>query len=71
MDPKSLVAKNLRRIRLELDITQEEIAHRAGLSVGYVGSIERAEAMASIAIVDQIANGLGIDPGELMRRNTP
>jgi transcriptional regulator with XRE-family HTH domain len=68
MDPKSLVATNLRRIRQALGITQEELAHRSDLSVRYIGAVERAEASASITIIDQIATALGVDPGELLRR---
>ena len=41
MDLKEIMAVNLRRKRHDLQMTQEELAERAGLSARYVGAIER------------------------------
>ena len=35
------MARNLRQIRHDKKLTQEELADRAGLSMRYVGAIER------------------------------
>ena len=59
---------NLRRKRHDLDLTQEELAERAGLSARYVGAIERGDVSASVTVLGQIAEALGIEPGELLRR---
>lgn len=40
MDLKEVMAINLCRIRHAKEMTQEELADRAGLSVRYVGAIE-------------------------------
>ncbi|MCS3926139.1 DNA-binding transcriptional regulator YiaG [Bradyrhizobium elkanii] len=40
MDLKEVMAINLRRIRHKKEMTQEELADGAGLSVRYVGAIE-------------------------------
>lgn len=67
MNLNEIVAANLRRIRHERQLTQEELAHRAGLSPRYVGSIERTRVSISITILSRLAETLGIDPRELLR----
>ncbi len=56
------MAINMRRIRNDLELTQEELAARAGLSMRYVGSIERARVSASVTVLGRIAEALQIDP---------
>jgi len=68
MDLNEIMATNLRRKRHELDMTQEELAERAGLSARYVGAIERGDVSASVTVLGQIAEALGIEPGDLLRR---
>ncbi len=71
MDLKETMAVNLRRIRHEKNLTQEELAERTNLSMRYVGSIERGKVSASVTVLGQIAEALDIDPCELLRRNIP
>ena len=59
---------NLRRKRQDQHMTQEELAERAGLSVRYVGAIERGDVSASVTVLGQIAEALGVEPGDLLRR---
>lgn len=61
---------NLRLLRQEREITQEELADRTGLSSRYVGSIERARVSASITVLEKLATALSIDPCELIRSRT-
>lgn len=67
MDLKEVMAINLRRMRHDRDMTQEELADRAGLSARYVGAIERADVSASVTVLGQIAEALAVDPGELVK----
>ena len=48
MDLKDAMATNLRRERHAKEMTQEELADRAGLSSRYLGSIERGAVSASV-----------------------
>ncbi|SFA94735.1 Helix-turn-helix [Rhizobium sp. NFR07] len=68
MDLKEVMARNLRRARHDKKLTQEELADRAGLSMRYVGSIERGDVSASVTVLGQIADALGIEPGELLKK---
>ncbi|QYM74491.1 helix-turn-helix transcriptional regulator [Pseudochrobactrum sp. Wa41.01b-1] len=69
MDLKEVMARNLRRIRHAKNLTQEELADRAGLSMRYVGAIERGDVSASVTVLGQIADALEVDPGELLKRS--
>jgi len=68
MDLKDAMAINLRRVRHENHLTQEELAERAGLSARYIGAIERAAVSASVTVLGRIAEALGVDPGDLLRK---
>ena len=61
---------NLRRKRHDQQMTQEELAERAGLSARYVGAIERGDVSASVTVLGRIAQALGVEPGELLRRSS-
>ncbi|MCY1562273.1 helix-turn-helix domain-containing protein [Rhizobium leucaenae] len=68
MDLKEVMAVNLRRIRHGKKMTQEELAHRTGLSVRHIGDIERATVSASVTALGKISEGLGVDPSELLAK---
>ena len=70
MDLKEIMAMNLRRKRHDRHMTQEELAERAGLSARYVGAIERGDVSASVTVLGQIAEALGVEPGDLLLRRS-
>jgi transcriptional regulator with XRE-family HTH domain len=55
----------IRRLRRQADLTQEELAERAGLSANYVGQIERGEKNPGALALFALARGLSISPREL------
>ncbi|MDI6025949.1 helix-turn-helix transcriptional regulator [Corticibacterium sp. UT-5YL-CI-8] len=67
MDLKEVMAINMRRLRHDKELTQEQVAERAGLSARYVGSIERGKVSASVSILGKLAEAFGVDPCELIR----
>ncbi|MCM5693402.1 helix-turn-helix transcriptional regulator [Sinorhizobium meliloti] len=67
MSLRERVARNLRRVRQEKSMSQEELAHRAHINRNYVGMLEREEYAASIDMLDKLALALGIDPAEFLR----
>jgi len=67
MDLKNVLATNLRRLRHERELTQEEIADLTGLSSRYIGSIERARVSASVTVLGKLAEALDVDPCLLIR----
>ena len=64
------MAKNLRRKRRDQQMTQEELAERAGLSARYVGAIELGDVSASVTVLGRIAEAPGVELGKLLRRSS-
>ena len=56
----------LREARKGAGLTQEKLAHTAGVDRTYVGSVERGERNLSVLNILTFATALGIDPGELV-----
>jgi transcriptional regulator with XRE-family HTH domain len=67
MDLREAMAINVRRVRHEQQMTQEELADLAGMSARYLGSIERASVSASVTVLGRLANALRVNPCELIR----
>ena len=59
MDYRS-IGENIRKYRKTKKMTQETLAERAGLSVNYIGSIERGEKLPSLETFIVILNQLGV-----------
>lgn len=57
--------RNIARIRLLQNISQEELAFRCGLHRTYIGAIERGEKSPTLNTVKRIADGLNIKIIEL------
>jgi transcriptional regulator with XRE-family HTH domain len=68
MDLKDTMAVNLRRVRHQKKLTQEDLAELAGLSMRYIGAVERADVSASVTVLGRIADALGVDPALLISR---
>ncbi len=49
------------------DLTQEDLADRAGISANYVGDAERGERNISVRALWQLADGLGVQASALLR----
>ncbi len=69
MDLKDIVATNLRRIRTGKNLTQEELAARAGVSMRYVGMMERGTTSATVTVLGKLADALEVEPAALVDRN--
>ena len=65
---RAIVARNLRRLRAERDITQEELAERAGLNRNYVGMIEREENAPTVDTLEKLAEVLQVEAMSLLQR---
>jgi transcriptional regulator with XRE-family HTH domain len=56
---RSILAQNVKRVRVSVGISQEELAFRAGIDRTYASQIERAIANPSLGITCAIAEALG------------
>lgn len=64
----SLFAMNLRQRRLELSLSQEVLAERAGVHRTYIGMLERGEKNATLISIERIATALDVDAYMLLQR---
>lgn len=67
MSLPEIVAYNLRQLRRQKKLTQEELALRAGIDRSYLGTIERAEHNATVVTLGRLAEALGVSPADLLK----
>ncbi len=59
--------ENVKKYRRKLDISQEELAHRADLHRTYIGMIERAEKNITLVNMEKIADALEVKISDLLK----
>lgn len=59
----------LRALREQAGLTQEELAHAAGLHWTYVGQVERGERNLTYRSILRLARGLQVDAGRLVEES--
>ena len=62
----AIVGNNIKKYRKKLNISQEELAEKAGLHRTYIGGIERGERNITLDSLQVIANALNVAPVELI-----
>ena len=63
---REVLARNIRVRRAEMDITQEELALRTGLTQAYLSAIEREKRNVSIDTIQKISAALELPPAILL-----
>ncbi len=64
-----IFAQNVRQIRRLKEISQEELAHLAGVSRIYIGEVERGGRNVTIDVMSRIANALDMPLEKLLIRD--
>jgi transcriptional regulator with XRE-family HTH domain len=70
MDPRDLrqaFASNLRRLRHAKGISQEDLAHQAGVNRTYMSKLEKGASYPGLEIIAKLATVLEVEPAELLR----
>ena len=65
MNIQKVFAANMRRLRKEQKLTQEQLAEKCGLHRTYIGGIEQARVNVSLINIGKIANSLNVNPALL------
>ena len=60
-----IFGKEIRTVRLEQKLSQEELAYKAGLHRTYIGMIERGEKNISLLNIEKVAKALSVKIQEL------
>lgn len=63
----ALFGAHLRDLRRAHGLTQETLAHRAGLDRSYVGQVERGERNIALVNIVKLALGMSVAPADLLR----
>ncbi len=66
MKVQTRFGREVRRRRLALQMTLEQLAEEAELSPNYLGSIETGQRDPSLSTVQRIADAFGVSVGELV-----
>jgi transcriptional regulator with XRE-family HTH domain len=66
MDMRKLVGRNVKRIRQEKGLTQEQLAELSGFSQQYIGGLEQGPRNPTIVSLYELATALGISHMELV-----
>jgi len=63
---RKLVGRNVRRLRMERQMTQEQFAERSGFSQQYISDLERGRRNPTIVSLYELAQALGATPIDLI-----
>ena len=66
MKARKIFGQNVRKFRQELELSQEELAHRAGMDRSFIGGVERGEFNISLDNICKLAKVLDVQPYDLM-----
>lgn len=67
MDMRKLVGRNVKRIRQEKGLTQEELAELSGFSQQYLSGLEQGRRNPTIVSLYELATALGVSHMDLVR----
>ena len=67
MDMRKLVGRNVKRIRQEKGLTQEQLAELSGFSQQYLSALEQGRRNPTIVSLYELATALGVSHMELVR----
>ncbi|HET7445324.1 MAG TPA: helix-turn-helix transcriptional regulator [Solirubrobacterales bacterium] len=60
------LGENLRAVRDEKELTQEQVAQRSGVQAGEISRIERGQRDPQVSTLLKLAKALGVKPGQLL-----
>jgi transcriptional regulator with XRE-family HTH domain len=65
-DWRGILGRNVRRLRKQKGLTQEELAFEAEIDLTYVGGIERGRRNPSLLVMARIADALSVPLSKLL-----
>lgn len=71
MDLRRTFAANVVKLRAEKGISQEELAHVAKVNRSYLSDLETGKKNVGLDILGRIANALGVEGADLLKKIKP
>jgi transcriptional regulator with XRE-family HTH domain len=67
MDLREVFATNLRRLRHQKGLSQDDLAYEAEVSRSYLSQLEKGAFYASLKILGRLAEALNVEPAEFLK----
>jgi transcriptional regulator with XRE-family HTH domain len=67
MDLREVFARNLRTLRSEKGLSQDDLAYEAKVSRSYLSQLEKGVFYASLNVIGRLADTLGVEAYELLK----
>ncbi|MBR0946839.1 helix-turn-helix domain-containing protein [Bradyrhizobium liaoningense] len=67
MDMRRLVGQNVKKVRLEKGLTQEQFSERSGFSQQYLSGLETGRRNPTVVTVYELAQALGVSYLDLLQ----
>ena len=64
---KALLSRNIKLFRVHSGLSQADLAEKTGISVPYLGAVERGDKWPGPAVLAEIARSLGVEPHDLLK----
>lgn len=68
MELKRILGKNIVERRIQADITQQQLASNAEISVSHLRNIEHGRGNATIDMIERISRSLNVLPEDLFKK---
>lgn len=68
MRAHALVSRNVRRLRVRLNLSQEGLAFESGVNRTYISRLERGLENPTLAVLERVADALKVDVAELLAK---
>jgi transcriptional regulator with XRE-family HTH domain len=63
----TILGTNIRKLRAERELSQEELAHRAGIDRSYLSEVENGHKSVGVVVLDDIAAALEVEITDLFK----
>jgi len=63
---RKLLGRRIRSLRRARDLSQEQLAEKAGISDKYLGELERGQKNVSVSVVERISAALDVEISDLL-----
>ena len=67
MDLRQVFAANLRRLRHDKGLSQEDLAYEADVNRSYMSKLEKGETYVGLEIIGKLAAALDAEPAEFLK----
>ncbi len=64
--PRGILAYNIRSLRFERNLTQEDVADLSGLDRGYISALERCVWNITLSNIEKLAEAFDVEPWQLL-----